>query len=109
MKKSDYAGVIADSSRAIELLARYYASHPNDHSTFILAQAYSERGEAKEAMGDPAGAITDYENSVRNDPNAPIYKEKLRTAKAEAAAKKVAMLSRRPSLRKTNNRLTKAK
>ena len=90
MKKSDYAGVIADSSRAIELLARHYASHPNDHSTFILAQAYSERGEAKEAMGDAAGAIPDYENAVKND-RAPIYKEKLRTAKAEAAAKKVAI------------------
>jgi hypothetical protein len=85
MKKSDYAGVVADSSRAIELLARHYASHPNDHSTFILAQAYSERGEAKEAMGDPPGAITDYENSVRNDPNAPIYKNKLKHAQAQAS------------------------
>lgn len=90
MKKSDYAGVVADSSRAIELLTRYYASHPNDHSTFILAQAYSERGEAKEAMSDLAGAIPDYENAVKND-RAPIYKEKLRTAKAEAAAKKFAI------------------
>src|SRR5947207_1724082 len=62
-KKGDYAGVIVDSGRAIELYRHYYASHPNDHSTFVLAQAYSERGEAKEAMGDPAGAITDYENS----------------------------------------------
>jgi Tetratricopeptide repeat len=85
MKKSDYAGVVADSSRAIELLARHYASHPNDHSTFILAQAYSERGEAKEAMGDSAGAITDYENSVRNDPNASIYKNKLKHAQAQAS------------------------
>jgi tetratricopeptide (TPR) repeat protein len=90
MKKSDYADVIADSSRAIELLARHYASHPNDHSTFTLAEAYSERGEAKEAMGDAAGAIPDYENAVKND-RAQIYKEKLRTAKAEAAAKKVAI------------------
>jgi tetratricopeptide (TPR) repeat protein len=90
MKKSDYADVIADCSRAIELLARHYASHPNDHSTFTLAQAYSERGEAKEAMGDAAGAIPDYENAVKND-RAPIYKENLRTAKAEAAAKNVAI------------------
>ena len=83
-KKGDYAGVIVDSGRAIELYRHYYASHPNDHSTFVLAQAYSERGEAKEAMGDPAGAITDYENSVRNDPNAPIYKKKLKHAQAAA-------------------------
>ena len=83
-KKGDYAGVIADSGRAIELYRHYYASHPNDHSTFVLAQAYSERGDAEEAMGDPAGAITDYENSVKNDPNAPIYKKKLKHAQAAA-------------------------
>ena len=35
-------------------------------------------------MGDPAGAITDYENSVRNDPNALIYKKKLKHAQAAA-------------------------
>lgn len=82
--KRDYAGVITDSSRPIELLTDHFVSHPNDHLTLVLAQAYSGRGEAKEAMGDPAGAITDYENSVRNDPNAPIYKNKLQHAQAQA-------------------------
>jgi tetratricopeptide (TPR) repeat protein len=84
MKKSNYAGVIADASRAIELLRQYYASHPNDHSTFILAQAYSQRGEAREATGDPARAIPDYENAVKND-RAPIYEEKLKDARAKVS------------------------
>jgi tetratricopeptide (TPR) repeat protein len=86
-KKGDYTGVIADCDRAIELLGRYYTSHPNDHSTFVLAQAYSESGEAKEAMGNAVGAITDYENAIRNDPNAPIYKTKLKHAQVEASQK----------------------
>ncbi|HEY4271888.1 MAG TPA: tetratricopeptide repeat protein [Candidatus Udaeobacter sp.] len=85
MKKSDYAGVVADSSRAIELLTRHYASHPNDHSTFILAQAYSERGEAKEAMGDSMGAVADYQSAIKTEPHNSIYKEKLKHAQAQAA------------------------
>ncbi len=82
-KQSDYNGTIANSARAVELFTQYYASHPNDHSTFMLAQAYSERGDAELAKGDAGQAAADYQMAIKNDALAPVYKEKFRKAKRE--------------------------
>jgi tetratricopeptide (TPR) repeat protein len=77
LKKSHYDGAIADCNNALTLL----------RDTVVRPQAYSTRGEVREAKGDFAGAVADYQMALEIIPNAPVFKNKLKHAQAAAARK----------------------
>jgi tetratricopeptide (TPR) repeat protein len=58
-QKKDYQGAIADYDQAICLAPK----HPH------IAEAYHHRGMARYILGDKPGAITDFDQALRHDPN----------------------------------------